>query len=495
MSKKTRFQSSTSEFGIAIFPCLKTSAPICIGGYIFRSTTDLSGLSDKQATAVCEIAAMLYARDDVQIAKAVYAITEPLGIRRPGPIISKLERVRAVVGYIYSSPHQIYGDSFMPFEFSSLAVVQPKEVSSLIFRPKNGTTLPPLPPNFLINDFGDTFGYEGFINQRPLWLIKGSRLYGGYPDTILNISQDLYSDVDCFTHMHLSNGKILLALLDEQPSPFQNRIFKAIDWYNDATEQYNKPAKKLLSLAIAFEVLLELPSGEKTDRLADSIALLLGRTVRLKDWAFQFYKARSKVAHEGHVDDWRFYSAQKGAQSHISGSIMSYGLEIFRICLAMILTGEWLARESGLARRFVSNSERYAQIAEILSRTTRSADESITAIESLVDELSIYRFAPNQLPIKVVLSALQGAAKALSQCNLQMNEKFSSALNALCDAPKKDNFTTLTALKSLEQQIRNADQVDLGSAGLIVAKLVKLGWAQLNHTYYRLKNHNEKKTF
>ena len=60
MSKaKFRLQAITPQFGIAIFPCLKTSAPICIGGYAFRSTTDLSGLSDEQAAAVSEVAAML----------------------------------------------------------------------------------------------------------------------------------------------------------------------------------------------------------------------------------------------------------------------------------------------------------------------------------------------------------------------------------------------------------------------------------------------------
>lgn len=488
MSKKTRFQSLTSEFGIAVFPCLKTSAPIYIGGYKFRSTTDLSELPDEQATAVSEIAAMLYARDDVQIAKAVYAITEPLGIMRPGPIISKLERVRAVVGYIYSSPKPVSGDAFMPFEFSSLAVVQPAKVSSLIVRPRNGTILPPLPPNFLTDDFGDTSGYEGIINRRPLWLVKGSRLYGGYPDTILNISQDLYKDVNYFKHIHRSNGELLLALLDEQPSPFQNRIFKAIDWYNDATKQYNEPAQKLLSLAVAFEVLLKLPSGEKTDRLTDSIALLLGRTVYLKDWALQFYKARSKVAHEGRVDDWRF----SGAQSHISGSIMSYGLEIFRLCLATILTGEWLAKEASLARRFVSNSERYTQIAERLSRTTKSAYDSIVAIEPLVDEINTFQHV-SKPPIRVVLSALKCAAKALSQCDLQINREFASALDTLRDAPKKNDFIALAALESLEQQMRHADQEDLGSAGLVVAKLISVSWLQLYHIYYRLKDQNEEK--
>lgn len=491
MSKKNMLPAITPEFGIAVFPCLKTSAPASIGGYTFRSTDDLTKLSDEQAAAVSEVAAMLYARDDVRIAQAVYAITEPLGVFRPGPVISKLERVRNVVGYLYSSPHPTSGDPFMPFEISSLAVVQPANVSTFIVRPEHGTVLPSPPEGFVSDDYGHTRGYEGNFNRRPLWLAKGSRLYGGHTDTILNISQDLHSDIDRFRHARRSGGELLLDLLDAPPSPFQDRIFRAIDWYNDSTDRYDEPAKNLLSLAIAFEVLLELPSVEKTDRLTDSITLLLGRTVRLKDWASQFYDARSQVAHEGRVRDWAFYAEkppQKGADSHRSGSIMTYGLEIFRLCLATILTGGMLAEDAGLAKRFVANSERYKQIAERLGRTTGPADASIIAIEPLVDELGLYQFVLSPTPIKVVISALQCAAKALSRCDLQIGEEFVKALNALRDAPKKDDFAALTALEALERQIRSADQVALGRVGMVVAKLIELGWRGLFPIYYHLKD-------
>jgi hypothetical protein len=285
---KFRLPAIIPQFGIAIFSCLKTSAPICIGGYTFRSTTDLSGLSDEQAATVCEVAAMLYARDDVLIAEAVYAITEPLGSLRPGPIIERLDRVRAVVGYLYSSPHPTNGDAFMPFEFASLAVVQPANVSTFLVRPEHGTILPPLPEGFVVDDCHQTPGYEGAYNRRPIWLAKGSRLYGGHTHTILNIAQDLYIDVGGYRGAGRSGRELLLELLDRPLTPFGERIFTAIDWYNCANERYDELDKNLLSLAIAFEVLLELPLSEKTDRLTDSIALLLGRTARLKDWASQF---------------------------------------------------------------------------------------------------------------------------------------------------------------------------------------------------------------
>jgi len=448
-------------------------------------------LSDEQAAAVREMGAMLHARDDVRIAEAAYSITEPLGSLRPGPIIERLDRVRTVVGYLYSSPHPTNGDAFMPFEFASLAVVQPANVSTFIVRPEHGTVLPPLPEGFVADDHHHTPGYEGTYNRRPVWLAKGSRLYGGHTHTILNIAQDLCVDVGGYRGAGRSGRELLLELLDRPPTPFGERIFTAVSWYNCANERYDELDKNLLSLAIAFEVLLELPSGEKTDRLTDSIALLLGRTARLKDWASQFYAARSQVAHEGRVRDWWFYSAkpaQKGEPSHRFGSVMTYGLEIFQLCLATILTGAKLAEQSSLVERFVANSERYIQIAEGLGRAAGSADAAIAAIKPLVDELDRYQFVSSPTPVGVVIKALRAAAKALSRCDLQISEDLAAALQDFQASPKKDDFAALTALEALEQQMRSADQVALGAAGQVVAKLIEVGWHGIFMIYYHLKD-------
>lgn len=480
----------TAAFGIAIFPCLKTSDSIRIGDYIFRSTTDVLGLPDDQAAAVSELATMLYARDDVRIAHASYAITEPLGVFRPGPVIERLNRVRAVVGYLYSGAHPTFGDAFMPFEFASLAVVQPANVSTFLVRPDHGTILPPPPAGFITDASHQTPGYEGSYNRRPVWLAKGSRLYGAHTNTPLNIAQDLHIDFGG----HHSDGRsraLLFELLERQVTPFGERIFTALDWYNDANDRDADPDKSLLSLAVAFEVLLELPSSEKTDRLSDSISLLLGRTARVKDWAAQFYAARSQVAHEGRVRDWWFYSAkspQKGQPSHRFGSVMTYGLEIFQLCLATILTGSKLAEQSGLAERFVANSERYAEISERLGRASGSPEEAIVAIEPLVEELNRYQFVSSPTSIEGVIKALRAAAKALSRCDLQLDDDLAVALQAVQDTQKGDDFATLSALEALEKQMQEMDRATLGPVAQVVGGLVEVGWRSLFMIFYRLKD-------
>lgn len=490
MSKaKSRLPAVNPEFGIAIFPCLKTSGEIRVGNYTFRSTTDVTGLPEEQAAAVGELAAMLYARDDVRIAQATYAITEPLGSFRPGPTIERLDRVRAVVGYLYSGAHPTFGDAFMPFEFASMAVVQPANVSTFLVRPEHGTILPPLPEKCLVDDFHDTPGYEGTYNLRPLWLAKGSRLYGGHTNTPLNIAQDLCADVGGLRGEGPSSF-LLLELLQRPATPFSERIFTALGWYNDANDRYADPDKSLLSLAVAFEVLLELPSNEKTERLADGISLLLGRTARVKEWGAQFYAARSQVAHEGRVRDWWFYSAkpaQKGQRSHRFGSVMTYGLQIFQLCLATILTGGKLAEQYGLAERFVANSERYVQIVERLGRASGSPDEAIAAIGPLVEELDRYQFVSSPMPADEVIKAIRAAAKALSRCNLPFSDDLLAALRAVQEAPKGDDLASLGALERLEKHMQSAGVAALGPPAQVVGRLIQVGWRGLFMVYYAMK--------
>jgi hypothetical protein len=283
----------------------------------------------------------------------------------------------------------------------------------------------------------------------------------------------------------------LLELLERPATPFGERVFMALDWYNGANDRYADPDKSLLSLAVAFEALLELPSNEKTDRLADGISLLLGRTARVKDWATQFYAARSQVVHEGRVRDWWFYSSnpsQKGQASHRSGSVMTYGLQIFQLCLTTILTGGQLAEESGLAERFVANSERYAQISERLGRASGSPEEAIAAIGPLVEELDRYQFVSSPTSVEDVIKALRAAAKTLSRCDLPFGNDLADALKKVDVTSKGDNFAMLGALEALEREMQSVDRASLGPAAQVVGRLVDVGWRGLFMIFYRLKD-------
>jgi hypothetical protein len=56
-------------FSIAVFPYLKTSGPVRLGSYLFRSTDDLERLTEAQAIAVTDVTAMLYTQNNARVPK------------------------------------------------------------------------------------------------------------------------------------------------------------------------------------------------------------------------------------------------------------------------------------------------------------------------------------------------------------------------------------------------------------------------------------------
>ncbi len=58
---------AAESYSIAVFPFLKTTTPVDIGGITFRSTDDTGGLSTNKARSVAEVAKMLFLQDDLRI--------------------------------------------------------------------------------------------------------------------------------------------------------------------------------------------------------------------------------------------------------------------------------------------------------------------------------------------------------------------------------------------------------------------------------------------
>jgi len=86
-----------STFSIAVFPFLKTSGRITIGGHTFRSTADIKDLPREQVEAVSEIARMLFVQGDHRVKSASYAIIPLLDLDSPSAAMDRLAYIRAVV--------------------------------------------------------------------------------------------------------------------------------------------------------------------------------------------------------------------------------------------------------------------------------------------------------------------------------------------------------------------------------------------------------------
>src|SRR6266568_944276 len=168
---------------IAVFPFLKTTDPIPLGSFSFRSTDDTSDLEKRDATNVREIADMLFLKDDLRIRSASYAVLPQLDLDKADPgVLPELERIQAIIAYCYSAPRHTFGDIFFHFEHASLAIFSPQPVTTFLVRPDHHVAPAGDLPPFEADEWHRVPGYEGRYNFRnPFWVIRGSRLYPPVP--------------------------------------------------------------------------------------------------------------------------------------------------------------------------------------------------------------------------------------------------------------------------------------------------------------------------
>ncbi|MFH0870950.1 MAG: hypothetical protein V1878_00440 [bacterium] len=489
-------KSAKSTFSIAVFPFLKTSGPVVLGGVTFRSTDDVSGLPSIQAAAVSEVASMLFLQNDLRLKSASYAVAPLIDLTYSNPDVGNLADIQAVVAYLYASPHKVFGHPFMTSEHASMVVFVPGRVSSSLVQPDyhvesvgEGAAVEP-------DEFDDVPGYAGLYNFRHhFWVTRGSRVYGPEPHLTLNYTQDLCFDVQMACSASTGGYALLLKVLDEPTSVNSMRVLTAIRWFNDANREGRNEAASLVSLAIAFESLLGLPQTEKTDRLVDAIALLLGRVVRLDVWADQFYRARSSIVHEGRAERLHFIAADtsKGVKGPTYQSLISYGIRIFRLCLSTLLVGSDLARQAGLEDILVTNEQRFQRTYKTLADTNVSPGERIDRIEEIVEALDRYRFlSESGLRLDTMVGAVRLAVEALVESDESLPVGNGAALrDRIAGTRAKDPLEQLEAIHGLDTLLAAGEFEETARHGQTVRKLVEVVWGYLFSHYYWLKQQKD----
>ena len=474
---------TNQDFGVAVFPFLTTSRPTIIGGYTFRSTTDLTDLPTEQAQAVTDIAQMLFVHGDVRVESAAYAIVPSLDIHQPSDAVAQLWRVRTTLAYIYASPHEALGDLFLSPEDVSLALLIPDQVSVFVVRPEHRTAeivtegRPDPDPHHNVPGFRGLYNFTQYF-----WVERRSRLYGPKAHMSLG-NQDLSRDLQQHFDEVLAS-RMLLQLLEKSVTPTAVHIYSALHWYNAGTEASIDADRALLNLAVAFETLFRLPESAKTERLVDAIALLLGRVDRLDDWAHQFYAARSAIAHEGRAQSPYFYipAARRTKDPEgLFGSLILYGRQIFRLCLGTLLVGSDLAERADLQEKFVTNNERYQKICELLQAKVAVPNEKLIEIEPTVLALRRYQFvAFGALSSVTIISAVRYCAETLLDCGLELPEQLSDALLKMKTSLRTDEESAqFEAVKELAYAFNDPDRINSSRELLIVRELVDLSWMNL----------------
>ena len=127
------------EFSIAVFPFLKTRAPIqSVATCFARPPTSNTCLLIRRRR-LPEIARMLFVQDDLRVKSASYAILPDIQVHSNDQRLTHLANLRAVVAYFYSAPHETQGSLFLSLEEASLALFTPDRVSVFLSRPEHHT--------------------------------------------------------------------------------------------------------------------------------------------------------------------------------------------------------------------------------------------------------------------------------------------------------------------------------------------------------------------
>ena len=200
-----------------------------IGSYFFRSTDDRAGLPEAQASAVAEIADMLFAKDDFRAESASYAIVPHVDQNRPCDELERLIELQAVVAYLYSQPHEVFDSLLLTPEDCTLHLFTAGEVSKFLVRPEHHTVdANPNGPKPVADWRHMLPGYSGLFNlRRAFWCATGSRIYPPFPHVTLNISQDLASNLD-IRDAHPRWNFSPARLLSQPESAVAKRVFTAL---------------------------------------------------------------------------------------------------------------------------------------------------------------------------------------------------------------------------------------------------------------------------
>lgn len=490
-----------SEHSFAVFPFLKTTGPIALGGIRFRSTDDVSDLDPVDAEHVRTIAQMLFLQDDLRVRSASYAVVSFVDMDYPqqDPHLEQLRRIQAVVAYCYSQPMSIHGDVFLSAEHAALAVFSPTQVFSHLVQPEHHTELVGKHDLPEADQFGRMNGYAGYYDfKHPFWVVKGSRLYPPMPHIGLNISQNLAADLDLYLSRWPHFNTILWPA-GAKPSELSLRILTAIEWFNRSASDSASEEVAIVSLAIAFESLLAGPEFEKrdrvTERLVDSISLLLGRVSRLDSWAQQFYKARSEIVHHGRAQALRFMipGSHKKTAGPSYRPLLTYGRFVFRACAATLLVGAELAREADMEEMLVTNQERYEQICQILYNDSLSARDRFSRSADIVFRLERFSFVPEAgLDLATMTGAVRAAAKALLASGEELDTALKQCAESIQSALRSsDHYEELDALARLPDKLA-ATGVDPVSPTGVFLRLAHVTWMYTFGVYYSLRKKKEK---
>ncbi len=479
-----------TQSAYVFLPYLVTSEKVEIGGIEFRPSNDLTSLSDVDRANVAEMSMMFFLKNECQISVVTFAVLPIIDQARRLPDIEKLRRVRNCLGLIFAQPHKSSNSLLFSSDHTAMVVLSTGPQSIHLIEPDHNTKVvsDAVTRNFSGGEIVQ--GVSGLFDfSYHFWAVPGARIYPNSPEMYFNYGQNLTTDLLTLTRNNRFDYKLLFELLlSDDVSDFSLRVFESLNWFNEATRNPEKESLSVASLAIAIETLLGIRAAEKTERITDAIALLLGRPDRLEEWVRQFYRERSAIVHEGKPISLLFNLSENKQQPEYFGSMYLYGIKIYQLCLGAILAGNKLATEERLSEHFFSNQECYQQIIKLARDKDISSHEREKEITRLVGTVRWNSSVPGSaLKYETLLASIEALATLLLEENLDVRPVSTDLLKSFVELNRaKRELETLEVLNSIAQIARSAGPrpPKLGDSFL---ELVDEVWLKVSGTYIWLK--------
>ncbi len=494
-----------SEYTFSFFPYLKTSGPVLYRSLTIKSSHDFTDLPPDAVRHLETLRTMFFLRDHLRIQKMSYAFHASNEDFSPTEFIQQLLEFQALARFIYSSPHHTSGDPFLRFEHGSLYLLQPKQVSKFILVNDHNVEILQEGQSLDFDSRNEIEGYEGRLNNESyFWVARGSRIFPPTAYLGLNISQDLCKDLS-YSH---SQSRLYRPLVEyfsaeEERDNLSERMFTALTWYNRSLEIDNDESVALINLAIAFECLLDLEEGEKvTARFKEAVGILVGNVPRLDSWLTQFYGARSQIIHKGRSASLMFIATDDpkkpfGRPELEYRSLVSYGRQVFQVCVATILTGAQIAKQLKLDSLLVTNQQRLERICKALSKGDGAPADRIAAASQDVRDIATYRFVAEK---GLQFDQLIGTAHLMIQQFLDSAPDVSSELikpmQEFAAISSSDHYEALSLLKVIQDRFESGgitQQTSTIDLRFIVASLIDSVWHYTFMHYYHLEHLEKKK--
>ena len=175
------------------------------------------------------------------------------------------------------------------------------------------------------------------------------------------------------------------------------------------------------------------------------------------------------------------------ALSTLYQSLLTYGRQIFQLCVGTLLFGDYLARQAGLPDILVTNQERFESVCKILDDENLPITDRFAAVDATLALVSEFRYVQETgLSVATMIGAVKRSANKLLLCDHSFYPSFEQLIKDLATAKASpDCYEGLAALHALNE--RKTVATEYRSPRNITLRMAEVVWHYTFMHYFWLK--------